>query len=483
MRVAVQPFETLTDSGEARSLARTIPNEVVDALGDSQIEAVLGGEQAGRDEPRTASSSPGLIVTGILRDDGRFTSVDVRIEDGASHAALWSTEFKRNSREASDLPLEVAARVTDLVNMVDFARSADPPLTDNSALSALLQTADMIRDPRAGDWAQLIDRAQGIVARHPDFAFGHSVLAAAYGAASENIDVPDRAKAMRDAAQREANLALKLDPQDAGAYAILPGFVSPDDYRAQEALLLRGIKFAKHPKEPLGALYQYEGVLLDDVGRLREGLSYQLIAQATDQWSPSKAARLALDYANMGNLPSARGLIQKAIRRWPNQSGVRHARLYIAAFYEPPSDALAAIKLLDAQASPNQDSTTIWQSFIRARMAHSGGVSAATIRDIREAAAQGEISRETEIMMVAGLGDTKQAIEITNLALDDQRLEPKILFTPVMRNVRRDPGFVGLAARMSLIKYWRETGKRPDFCTDQATRSECSPQLLAALKS
>jgi hypothetical protein len=56
------------------------------------------------------------------------------------------------------------------------------------------------------------------------------------------------------------------------------------------------------------------------------------------------------------------------------------------------------------------------------------------------------------------------------------------LFTPVTRNLRQDPGFVPLASRMGLVKYWRETGKRPDFCADQVDH-ECSPQLMAALKS
>ena len=72
--------------------------------------------------------------------------VDVRVEDGTTHAALWSMEFKRDREEASDLPMEVAARVADVVNIANFARSANPPLTDDSALSALLQTNDMIRD-------------------------------------------------------------------------------------------------------------------------------------------------------------------------------------------------------------------------------------------------------------------------------------------------------------------------------------------------
>ena len=87
-------------------------------------------------------------------------------------------------------------------------------------------------------------------------------------------------------------------------------------------------------------------------------------------------------------------------------------------------------------------------------------------------------------MMIAGLGEARQAIEVANLALDHhQQIEAWFLFTPVARGMRQDPRFLALAARLGLIKYWRETGKWPDFCTDPSTRRECSPQLLAAIKS
>ena len=477
MLVTVQPFEALSESGAVRSLTQRIPNEVVDALGDSQIPAVLAGEQAAK-----ASPQPALIVTGTLRDDAANTAVDLRIEDGATKEALWSTEFKRDRREASDLPEEVAARVADVVSMIRFARSASPPLTDNSALSALLQTTDMIRDPSEGDWAKMLNLAEGLVARHQDFAFGHSVLAEAYAEAARNIDVPSRARSMNDAARREAILTLKLDPQDAGAYAVLEELEPPYDYRAQEAILLRGIKFARHPKEPVGALDQYEGGLLDDVGRLREGLPYQLVAQATDQWSPSKTSRLASVYANIGNLAAAKSLLQKAMQRWPNHSGVLAYQRYVAGFCEQPSEALAVFDRLDAHASSGGDQNAIWRTFVEAKAAHSEPVTATAIGRIRDGADQHKISRETEIMMIAGLGETRQAIDAANLALDHQQLEPRFLFTPVMRDVRRDPGFVRLASRMGHIRYWRETGKLPDFCADQARRSECSPQLLSAIR-
>ncbi len=481
LRVAVQPFEALSDSAEVRSLARRIPNEIVDALGDSQIETALAGEQAGKEASGTASRPPGLIVTGILRDDGHNTFVDVRIENGATRAALWSNEFKRDSRSASDLSLEVAARVADVINITNFARTANPPLTDDAALTPLLQTADMIRDTKDGAWAPMIENAQGVVAIHPEFAFGHSVLGEAYAEAARSINVPDRAAAMSDAARREANLALKLDPEDAGAYGVLSGLEKPYNYRAQEAILLRGIKLGKHPKEPLGALYSYEGTLLGDVGRLREALSFQLIAQATDKWGAPKTVKVALAYAAMGNLPAARSWIQKAVERWPNHSAVRSYRLYIAGFYERPADALAMINAMPAQTPSGDDQNGIWRTFIEAKAGHS--TDAAT-QKIRDAADHGEITRETEIMMLAALGKTKQAIEAANLALDhQQQLEPRFLFTPIMRNVRRDPGFVPLVSRVGLVTYWRETGKRPDFCADRVNPGGCGPQLLAAISS
>lgn len=482
VRVAVQPFASLSNSDDARALAQRIPNGIVNEFGDSQIVTVFAGEQSAKE----ATPAPELIVSGVVRNDSPNISVDVRIEEGTTHAALWSMEFQRRQHEASDLPMEVAARVADVVNMAIFARTANPPLTDVSALSALLQVNDMIRDTKGGDWAQMIERAQSVVERHPEFAFGHDVLAEAYAEAGRSIDVPNRAEAMNVAARREANLTLALDPQDAGAYAILSElswFEAPYDFRAEEAILLRGIKFGRHPKEPLGALSSYEAQLLSNVGRLREALSVQLVAHATDEWGAPKTAQLARVYANLGNLPEARRWIEKGVEIWPNHSGVRRTQQYIVGFYEKPSEALANFDRLDAGTSADEKQGIVWRTFIEARSAHSPTSTASAIRDIREAADQNKISPENEIMMIAALGEPAQAIEAANLALDNhQRLEPWFLFTPVARSMRQDRGFVDLAARLGLIKYWRETGKRPDFCIDAANRSECSSQLLSAIK-
>lgn len=482
LRVAVQPFEALTASADARVLARRIPNQIVDALGDSQIEAALSGERAVDQAIGSANSVPGLIVTGLLRDDGRNTVVDVRLENGTTRSAIWSTEFRRDSRHASDLPLEVAARIADVVSMVGFARNANPPLTDDSALTPLLQTTEMIRDSREGAWAAMIEKSQSVVARYADFAFGHSNLAEAYAEAARQVDIPGRSQAMTDAARREANLTLKLDPADAGAYAVLSEIEPTYSYRTTEDILLRGMKVATHPREPLGALYSYEAYLLSNVGRMREALSYQLIAHATDPWGAPKTAKLAFAYANVGNLPLAREWLQQATQRWPNHSGVRNAERYVAGFYDTPAEGLETIDAMELQTSPEENQTAVWRAFIDAKAAHAAPLTAAAIGRIREAADQRKISRDTEIMMIAALGQPKLAIEVANNALDHEQFEAWFLFAPATRNMRQDPGFIGLADRMGLIEYWRETGKRPDYCVDPATRSDCS-RLEAAIQT
>ena len=478
--VTVAPFDTLSNSEDARALARRLPNEIVNELGDSQIDIVLGEEvPAGRALwPRR--SSPGLIVTGLLRDEARNVIVTVRIEDGATRAALWSMEFKRDRREASDLPLEVAARIADVLNIAIFARGAKPPLTDNSALSALLQANDMIRDSQS-DWAQMIERAQGVVSRHPGFAFGHDVLAVAYVSAADRIDIPDRAEAMKEAARREANVTLELDPADAGAYVVLAGL--EPTFRRRETMLLRGMKHARHPKAPLGALYSSHAALLGNVGRLDEALSSLQVARAIDEWGAPKSAQLARAYANLGNMPAAKAAIQRGFQLWPNHLGVRRAQRYLAGFYEQPSEALATLDTMDALAPAGKSENKIWRSFIKARALNSKRLTAETAIQIRRAADQKTISREHEFLMLAALGETRQALEAADSALDSEGFEPWVLFVPVTRNLRQDSGFVGLAARIGLIQYWRETGKRPDFCTNQPTPGECTPELLAALKA
>ena len=49
---------------------------------------------------------------------------------------------------------------------------------------------------------------------------------------------------------------------------------------------------------------------------------------------------------------------------------------------------------------------------------------------------------------------------------------PAAEFAPV----RADPRFIPIAARMGLVRYWRTSGKWPDFCTNEQLKYDCKTE-------
>ena len=46
-----------------------------------------------------------------------------------------------------------------------------------------------------------------------------------------------------------------------------------------------------------------------------------------------------------------------------------------------------------------------------------------------------------------------------------QQDDLSVLFTPLNAQLRRDPRFIALAAKVGLVGYWTASGKWPDFCS------------------
>ena len=108
-RVAVQPFETLTNSEGARTLAQRIPNEIVNEFGDTQIVTALAGEQTAKEPVQ----KPGLIVTGLVREDSprSVSTSGSRTAPPVPHYGRWNSSeigekhpiFRRRWRRASPM--------------------------------------------------------------------------------------------------------------------------------------------------------------------------------------------------------------------------------------------------------------------------------------------------------------------------------------------------------------------------------------------
>jgi len=474
-RVAVLPLQTLSAGRDVRNLADSISEEMLTVLSANQVEALPPGDAAGLRGPGAGQAAAklgvGLVVDGAVRLDGDQTRVSVRLNDARTYVTLWSADYHRDTAAAADLGVEVAAKVADIVEMAEFARTTPPVLKDDTALSAMLEAHDLIRSNRPDAWARLLELSQQLVAVAPDFPFGHSMLATANADAVRWNVMPQQSAAMEATARREADRALAMDPHDAAAYFALAMLART--YRERDAILLKGLAAGAHPAPPFGAINTRESFLLQDVGRLRDSLPYSQRALALDPLSPPKNSNTIWWYATMGHAAASRELLDQSLARWPNHRNIRAARLHVLAFYGAPDEALA---VLDDPAKRPSDlaprAIAMWRTFLEAKRA-GRALSPPIARAIAAAGDAGDIDPGYAAMMLSSLGETDLAFEQAGKALKAQDDDPSFLFTPQMAPLRRDPRFMPLAARIGLLDYWRSTGKWPDFCVGAHPEVDC----------
>jgi hypothetical protein len=49
----------------------------------------------------------------------------------------------------------------------------------------------------------------------------------------------------------------------------------------------------------------------------------------------------------------------------------------------------------------------------------------------------------------------------------------EVWFRPSLHEFRRDPRFIQVVARSPLLRYWRSTGRWPDFCKEPDLPYDC----------
>jgi hypothetical protein len=82
------------------------------------------------------------------------------------------------------------------------------------------------------------------------------------------------------------------------------------------------------------------------------------------------------------------------------------------------------------------------------------------------------------LVALASFGKIEQVREILSQPGAERDIRPLVLFRPEFDALRRDPRFIGIAARFGLVAYWRSTGEWPDFCRDPSLPYKCEKEAL-----
>jgi DNA-binding winged helix-turn-helix (wHTH) protein/TolB-like protein len=485
-RVAVLPFETLSDGPQARHFADAVTNEIVTRL-SKRIQVVSRDDAAslrGADRDRRITElGVALLLDGTVQNDGNSVKIRVHLDDPVRHAILWSGSADGSAANADRLQGAIANTIVGVLACSNRALAPAHGLTDPGLLTRYLHVCDLLvngggsREMGYDVMASLREvaaKAPGFAPVHSDFAKFAPMFARSFP--------PNQAAALRREAEAEAHKALALDPKSPDAYLGLSQLLPAADWAGREKLLRQGV--AVDPDWPFtnGVL----GLLLADTGRTQEAIGYLQKAVAADlqlEWSTSsnvlqcgsgqfepttsqlfEALKLEVRYTGVGY---ALRRCLKYARRWSELHAMAMA---------PPSQPLE-------RADPR---SSIYEIYL---MAEESGKPADVARAHSAALAAADSGNryaiENAIEALSVLGFTDDAFTVATRYVPSRcECDHSVLFNTLTAPMRRDPRFMQLAARQGLVDYWRESGHWPDFCNDPKLPYSCQAEAnrLAAAK-
>jgi TolB-like protein len=482
LRVAILPFDAVGSGPEARAFADTLADEVISVLSSNGVEVVSRADSAGLRGPSAAAQlarlGVGLVLDGIVRSDGKTLNVKAHVEDARAHATLWSRSFDAPLKEADQLQAQVASLLSHMAKLaaspaLDDVRN-DPVVVANS-----LEVLEGYEDNN-------IDRAlalsRDMVARAPNSSLGRANLAWSI-ALAEFFGLPSGESDPMAEVERQASLALKLNPRNGFAYTTL-GYITPRfAWRRREELFLKGIANGD-------SRWSYSLFLLS-TGRIRDALAQAQLLTSGDPLWPQNRARLASAFALAGRFEDATKTLEDAKHLWPHSPDVAIAELQIASWTTPArAQAMWNEPTLAARWGQNLN-IEVWRDAIAAIVSHDIAAKSAASRRLAVAAENGSVQVGDAIATMGELGDLEGALHLADRVAQETN-KPSMqwgfggglvaLFAPVSARLRSDHRFMVIADRLGLVDYWRTSGHWPDFCSQPDLSYDCRAEVTRLAK-
>ena len=473
-RVAVGRFEALAGDPASAAFGVRLADQVEDVL--SQNIAGIAVSQSAEGELGRAD----LIIRGAVSHDGGVWRVRASLEEAGARTLLWSEEFKAGQAGEAALADVVATAVTETLYTALDSQLQKGLKLDPRTLALYIKGSQLQKqpDPLQQDGAE---RAfEEIVARAPRFAAARAVLALNLQGRSTGSPAGERT-GLRRRARAEALRAIGIDASAAGpaydALFFLERLEVPEDIAKAEGWLKQGMR-----KAPTNAfVFMRECVLLLDVGRSAEGLTYCQQASALRPMAAPVAHNLARALQEAGRVELAQVAIANAARRHPNSLQMRWTRLEMAAFSGSIDEARELLH--DPGTAPQTltaDGAAAFDALLQARRSGAQADIDDAIARFRAAAVAGRLAGSYVVIAAVALGRVDEAFRAAAEwppAVAESGPRPSYLMRASMAPLRRDPRFWPIAAKAGLVTYWRIRNILPEFCSDPTLPYDCRQEM------
>lgn len=445
-RVRIAGFQTLSPD-LPRTSGAAFQDELTATLGVEDPVMLVAAKRGG--------SAPDLALGGTVRKSGGLLQFTLHLRNERSGADLWSQSFEQPASFAL-APRQVAATVSQVLRCGLAGAGPYLPKMSDGQLSLWLQFCQEVWSGGPSRHGRILDAARRVTAAAPDFSPGWSSLAL-YASPIEILRLEGDLAALRAESEAAASRALRLDPRNSEAYAAMASnWVDRHEWGEVERLLLKAISVRPTHCSCEHANY---GWTLAVVGRLDEAAAQYRRYHDRQPLAYSSNFYLARALFLAGQNEEGEHRLADTIRLWPGTDGLLTLRLRRALWTGQYRDGAAALADPHFQSSPPQ----------RAALAAAFHALGNRRPDSRRQAAEmlkalahdPQRNTMTVTLALAAVGEPLAALEST-----DRNASWMLgtLFSPGFAEARRHPEFAVLVHKLGMVRYWRQSGRHPDFC-------------------
>ena len=399
---------------------------------------------------------------------GAGANASLTLSDADGQTTLWSRNWSVEDASAADLKAQVSAAASKAALCLTDARGGRTRLTQ-PALGLYLTGCTALGDTERSemDFQAIFDRLTKLA---PDFAPGWGYLALTRAWIAEGLR--DGSPAPYAAAVKSSREAIararKLNPNSGVTYDAEYHLISNDQLRALK-VLAKGAEL--EPDYPPIQMHLSEQLL--SVGRLSDSVQAAQRAVELDPGAPYARSQYILALVYSGQFMKAKADIAEARKRWPNNSAIDAADFGFQYRYGDPR---LALKLMPRISNFSDADMVPARKLIAARLDPTPAKIEDAIAAFNTRWSKSPGGKNVVLLTLGNLGRVDQVYQL----LEDPEFQPFVetnaLFRPDFVGVRADPRFVQVAARLGLVRYWRESGYWPDFCTSEQLKYDCKTE-------
>lgn len=477
--IAVLAFDNQSSDADMQFFSDGISEEIIQRLSRGANLGVIGrtssfqfrGERKAEVVDRLACTH---VLDGAIRRAAGNVRISAQLMDAASRETIWSQRYDRPLDNIFAVQDEIASSIANALNLAFFGtatRAVDPDVYD-----LYLRSSPEAYSPN--ELASSVGLLEAVTERAPHFVEAWGRLAYLRGFLHVYLPFAERA-ASAERVVREASYALALDGQNIDALAAQCLVRAPyGDFVAFDSLVER---LRQAPGAGDGR--RYIGWLLRHTGRVREALEETQRAYRLDPLDSMSINLMALAYMASGRSAEAAPLFEDLVRRIPAMSFPLSSLLRARAFLQdwdefdrllalanerPLREFQDTLPFVRAKRDPTPQNIGAWRDAFQADVAKTLRVDVARLV---YAAHLGLVDEAYQAAETCHLGPARAGDDI--MGPDGYRTA--LAFQTDMPELRNDPRFPALCARLGLVELWMSTGRWPD-CADEVPydfRTEC----------